>query len=206
MLVQRAVRVQRDVYLSVFPHGDDVHAVFCADIQLPDALAAPFARRLQLGNAAVRRKLDKVQNARRGQRLRQLNAGFTFRHDDMICPDLFQRPALCFVGGLAHDALHAQLLEVQRRNDARSQIAADGDDSAVVIAHAERAQCVLIPHVAHGGAGDFALYPLHKLRPKINRQYLAPKLIQPLCDRTAEASKSNYNICFFHGFTPFVCV
>ena len=51
-----------------------------------------------------------------------------------------------------------------------------------------------------------ALYPLHKLRPKINRQYLAPKLIQPLCDRTAEASKSNYNICFFHGFTPFVCV
>ena len=56
LLIQRAVRVQRDVDLSVLPHGDDVDAVFCADIQLPDALAAPFGRRLQLGNAAVRAK------------------------------------------------------------------------------------------------------------------------------------------------------
>ena len=116
------------------------------------------------------RKLDKVQNARRGQRLRQLDAGLTFRHDDTIRPDLFQRAALRLVGGLAHDALHAQLLEVQRRNDAGSQIAADGDDGAVVIAHAERAQRVFIPRVAHGGAGDLAFHPLHKLRVQINRQ------------------------------------
>ena len=63
MIIQRAVRVQRDMHLSVLPHGNDVDAVFCADIQLTDALAAPFGRRLQLGNAAVRGKLNKVQNA-----------------------------------------------------------------------------------------------------------------------------------------------
>ena len=65
---------------------------------------------------------------------------------------------------------------------------------------------VFIPRIAHSSAGDSAFHLLHKLRVQIDGQNLASKLIQPLRNRAAEASESNYNICFFHGFTPFVCV
>ena len=95
------------MHLTVFPHSDNIDAVFGTDIQLPDALAAPFGRRLQFGDAAVRRKFDKIQNTGRSQGLRQLDAGLTFRHDDMIRADLFQRAALRLVGGFTHNSLHA---------------------------------------------------------------------------------------------------
>ena len=184
--------------LAILTHGNDVDAVFCADIQLPDALAAPFGRRLQLGDAAVGRKLDKIQNARRGQRLRQLDAGLTLRHDDAVGPDLLKRAALRLVGGLAHDGLHAEFLEVQRRHDAGGQIAADGDDGAVIIARTERAQRVFIPRVADGRAGDLAFHFLHELRVQVHSHDLAAELVQPLRDRGAEAAEADDQICFFH--------
>ena len=85
-----------------------------------------------------------------------------------IRAQLQQNPAVGLVVGLADHIGNPQLLQVQGGQHGGRQIAADGHNGAVEVAHPQRPQYFLVLAVAHHGLGHIVGHLLHRVAFGIN--------------------------------------
>jgi hypothetical protein len=171
--------------------GDQRQVVALAKRDLFEGLADERGRQLDLGDPVAGANIQIIDDGSCHQRVGDANTRFEFWEDDAVRADALQDLGVLGRVRLGDDVATAALAQVERRQDARLHVRADGDHRGVELVHAELPQRVGIGGVGGDRVGHGVSDALDKLGIDIDGQHVVANLIEGARDRCSEASQSD---------------